>query len=330
MKKTGTAKKNNSSGYDWIHPSWRDLVIEHLRDDAVMRSDFLSKCSINGVLLALSMGGGKAGERSLPLLACSHDWSNLKNRVSELVKREDCNKHLDLINSVLNLLRRPDITSASENSNEIHSAELLGFASGLLSDCRSEWDLRMRSLKPRLLDSYYLLSMYFSPLPASPDLSATWQSCYSLFVNEINSYKLGDELDENVFQEFFSFIGICSANEPRFLRQVDYPQLLQSQVVHFIDQASGELIKSLEVGPEDDMQGEIYRLESIEKACDSINFFPDDLLSKADELASDLSSRKDALEQLMLEVYSNDPIPSSIDDRSRPEQFSLDELFADL
>ena len=53
---------------DWVHPSWRDLVIESLADDAAARRHFLARCGVDGAALALSGGGGAAGERERPLL----------------------------------------------------------------------------------------------------------------------------------------------------------------------------------------------------------------------------------------------------------------------
>jgi hypothetical protein len=51
----------------WVHPSWRDLVIDHLAGDPLARRRFLERCSLD-VLLALSVGGGATGERRFPLL----------------------------------------------------------------------------------------------------------------------------------------------------------------------------------------------------------------------------------------------------------------------
>ena len=46
---------------DWVHPSWRDLVIDELADDPAARRRFLSRCGVDGAALALSGGGGADG-----------------------------------------------------------------------------------------------------------------------------------------------------------------------------------------------------------------------------------------------------------------------------
>src|SRR5882757_9830620 len=62
---------------EWMHPSWRDLVIDHLARDAASRQKFLSRCGLQGFLLALSSAGGATGERAIPLLVQPRDWQAL-------------------------------------------------------------------------------------------------------------------------------------------------------------------------------------------------------------------------------------------------------------
>jgi hypothetical protein len=62
---------------DWVHPSWRDLVIEELAADAELRRRFLAHCGVDGASLALSTGGGATGERFRPLVRCDADWDAL-------------------------------------------------------------------------------------------------------------------------------------------------------------------------------------------------------------------------------------------------------------
>ena len=69
----------------WVHPSWRDLVIEHLRSDAVAREQFLRQTSVYGALLAISIAGGADGTRKLPLLVGDSDWDALNDRLFALL-----------------------------------------------------------------------------------------------------------------------------------------------------------------------------------------------------------------------------------------------------
>ena len=69
----------------WVHPTWRDLVIERLASDAALRRHFLGHCGPHGVVLALSTAGGAEGERPLPLIAGDEDWDALGDRIYALV-----------------------------------------------------------------------------------------------------------------------------------------------------------------------------------------------------------------------------------------------------
>jgi hypothetical protein len=67
---------------EWVHPSVRDLVIDHLMTDAASRQTFLGRAGIDGVMLALSSEGGATGERLFPLLQNEGDWRLVKERVA--------------------------------------------------------------------------------------------------------------------------------------------------------------------------------------------------------------------------------------------------------
>jgi hypothetical protein len=73
----------------WVHPSWRDLVIDQLAGDAGARARFLRVAGLDGVELAVSLGGGAYGDRSLPLMVGDPDWDVLTTRSLELAGELD-------------------------------------------------------------------------------------------------------------------------------------------------------------------------------------------------------------------------------------------------
>jgi hypothetical protein len=74
---------------DWVHPSWRDLVIEELAADAELRRRFLAHCGVDGASLALSDGGGATGERTRPLVRCDADWDALGDGLHRVCEELD-------------------------------------------------------------------------------------------------------------------------------------------------------------------------------------------------------------------------------------------------
>jgi hypothetical protein len=72
-----------------VHPSWRDLVIEELAQDATARRHFLARCGIDGAAVALSGSGGATGERERALLRADADWDALGDGLYSLCHELD-------------------------------------------------------------------------------------------------------------------------------------------------------------------------------------------------------------------------------------------------
>jgi hypothetical protein len=330
MRPAHSTTKPAYTGYDWIHPSWRDLVIEHMRDNAAIRCDFLSRCGTYGILLSLSRGGGVKGERNTPLLSTKNDWLILKRRVSALVKQEPLERHQDLINAVLGLLARPEVNHKSRLTDTAMHGELTDLARGLLSDCRKEWNSRKLILVPSTLSSYYRLSELLSPLPSSPDLEATWTTYYNAICDAMDDYHAGCNLTSRAFETFFHFVGICFLNEPRFLRQKDYPNCLSARMSRFLLAVKEEDTDTINPGPEDEMAKESSRLESIESALNSVSVVGEALRSEAEKRGSELRTLIDQIDDFIRENYSDEPEPEPSHSYSPRDDFILEELFADL
>ncbi len=94
----------NEDVYEWVHPSWRDLVIDCLIEHRITRRRFLGRCSIAGIALSLSSAGGASGERSLPLLLEATDWDYLRSNLEASIPnmcQQDNERLLHLIGESL-------------------------------------------------------------------------------------------------------------------------------------------------------------------------------------------------------------------------------------
>ena len=119
-------------GIGWVHPSWRDLVIDELRDDPDARRRFLSASAVDGVTLAVSRAGGVAGERTLPLMLADADWDALGDRLHEL--RHELEDR-ELARVLLALGVALDSVVDKQQARELDS-----LAVNVLGATRSEWD----------------------------------------------------------------------------------------------------------------------------------------------------------------------------------------------
>jgi hypothetical protein len=153
-------------GIGWVHPSWRDLVIDELRSDAAARQRFLASCAIDGVTLALSAEGGISGERVLPLMVTDSDWDRLGDRLGELLRDLE-HQHLADV-----LLRLSNTLTAIEDPAQALEADSL--ASYLLGATRRTWDHEHQPLPAFLLDAWYALNQQVANAVHPPSLAATW------------------------------------------------------------------------------------------------------------------------------------------------------------
>ena len=157
-------------GVGWVHPSWRDLVINELREDAGARSRFLDACGLHGAMLALSQDGGVAGERTLPLLVDDGDWDRLGDRLAQLC--DELEDH-DLAQLLLALrdVRTADVSRTQE-------WEARNLAASMLNAVAMRWDERHQPLPGFLLEHWYALREWAPGSITAPQLGLTWAELY--------------------------------------------------------------------------------------------------------------------------------------------------------
>jgi hypothetical protein len=134
--------------FEWIHPSWRDVCIEFLAERKERRTRFLERCSVNGLLLALSKGGGVAGERVMPLLKDEDDWKSLSRSASEIALEGDLDS-LEKLASAISVGY-----PGTSNANRHHVGEL---GKRILNDCNSRYRTPENSISAKCLASLFEL-----------------------------------------------------------------------------------------------------------------------------------------------------------------------------
>jgi hypothetical protein len=156
----------SSLGIDWVHPSWRDLVIDEVCADRGARRRFLRTCGPYGALLVLSHEGGMAGERKLPLLVEDGDWDTFTDRVGELLRQlEDPDQarlllaHYAMLGADLDASQRAEAQSLTEYT---------------LGATRRSWDQQRQPLPVFLLQAWYLTNSRLPEPLDPPQLGATW------------------------------------------------------------------------------------------------------------------------------------------------------------
>ncbi|HUA70285.1 MAG TPA: hypothetical protein VMA96_04370 [Solirubrobacteraceae bacterium] len=153
-------------GIGWVHPSWRDLVIDELREDRIARRRFLAVSGVDGVTLAISAAGGSTGERTLPLLIDDADWDALGDRLHELrPELED----RELARVLLSLMGAIAVVGDAYQARELES-----LAANVLRTSRRAWDERHGPVPVFLLEAWYGLNACLAESAVRPQLAPTW------------------------------------------------------------------------------------------------------------------------------------------------------------
>lgn len=157
-------------GIGWVHPSWRDMVINELREDSAARQRFLEACGLHGVMLALSREGGIVGERILPLLVSDSDWDALGDRAGKLVKQLE-DQELAQLFLALRGLWTVEITRSQKR-------EARSLVTNVLKMTARRWDQEHRPLPGFLLEHWYALREWDPEAIQPPQLGLTWAELY--------------------------------------------------------------------------------------------------------------------------------------------------------
>jgi hypothetical protein len=153
-------------GIGWVHPSWRDLVIDELGHDPAARRRFLSSCEIYGLMLALSSQGGAVGERVFPLLLADSDWDALADRIAQVLAEledRDIGRLLIALADALN--------AAVELPQHVEAVSLAEY---VLGAARRSWDKQARPLPVYLLEAWYGANALLPEHQKPPVIGRTW------------------------------------------------------------------------------------------------------------------------------------------------------------
>ncbi|MGN6870355.1 MAG: hypothetical protein ACTHMY_18350 [Solirubrobacteraceae bacterium] len=208
-------------GIGWVHPSWRDLVIDELAEDGEARRRFLSACGIYGVLLALSRKGGASGERSLPLMMCDGDWDTLGDRVGELLPEledHDLGRLLlclgDALNEWLAPTQRPEVES------------LTCYVLGAIN---RSWRKQGRPIPVFLLEAWYAANELLAEPEEPPRIATTWEELHPA------DYRLAGDLtarDLQVLDDWLALAQVLASHDPDALRRLGFYAYDQQLLAH--------------------------------------------------------------------------------------------------
>jgi hypothetical protein len=195
---------------EWVHPSWRDLVIEALAADDEARRHFLQRCGVDGAAIALSFGGGASGERERPLLRCDADWDALGDGLYSLCHECDETEAIQL----LGLL---------EDAGEFD--EVLALARIVLD--RLGWAGKAVSVDA--IAAWAPVAARLHPTPEPPAVAMTWLELEPAAAPETPA-----ELER--FADWVRLAWLLHEFDRELLRGLHFPEKYATALLEFADQ----------------------------------------------------------------------------------------------
>ena len=214
----------DSSRVVWVHPSWRDLVIEELATDTDARRAFLRDCSVEGILLALSTGGGVTGDRSLPLLIDDADWDLVGDRAVDLLLGLDDPAIVRLLTA---------LSETHSVASERQTAELEALAGSVLEQLARRWNSAHRVVPVGVLAAWFELACQLRPRLPEPELAPTWVE--HLPTERVD---ISDQSDLTSFDDWIALAALAREHTPKTLAAFGFPESQAEVLERFVFDAA--------------------------------------------------------------------------------------------
>jgi hypothetical protein len=220
------------SHVEWVHPSVRDMVIGHLMADAAARRAFLSNAGIDGVMLALSSGGGAEGKRQFPLLEGAPEWAEIERRVLELPADESA----DALQRLLALLSDTARLSRSVDKEAV-AARLAELSRHGLEALREQWEIEGATISNADLRNFYRASALLAPPVKGPDLGKTWADTV-----EMTKGSIGGDVEEMMLaaEEWMGLAELLEHHDPEQMESFSFPAEHGELLEGIVEQLEGE------------------------------------------------------------------------------------------
>jgi hypothetical protein len=306
----------------WMHPSYRDLVIDELVTQDHLRIKFLKEMSLQGIKLAISDAGGAEGTRRFPLMTDSKSWKLLRTRSIEMIGELTCREASDLLMAL-----------ASATQEAVGYPEHSQLATTLAAACttvRSKWDSSSEVLQASELETYCQASLLLKPLPPVPNLEESWTADYSRFQETLTDALNGSSLDEYAVRAWTKLTDTIHDNEPRFLRQVNFPENYSDEVSQLMEIIREDMNLDVESLSYDELASEKDRFETLRECTKILEDLTLTYQGDLEDLRADLDSFLSRMESRASDLEPPDSDDYDDDDRGQEAEFDIDALFSNL
>ena len=236
---------------DWIHPSYRDLIIEELARDLPRQRKFIRRASPAGLKLAISESGGQSGQRRFPLMTSEECWIDLRNRAAEIIHQGNARTGGELIEAFSSALRE---SSSKETRNRIEAQVQF-----LCKETEEAWRNPELEMDAEPLRSYIEACHAVGRTPLLPMLQNVWATyLQNLRVTAEEGYIS----DIDVIERWCILVNIIETNLMTLFDSPRWQESYQEGLKLLAEAVQGEVDSSIS-GDADVYSGEAYNLEQL-------------------------------------------------------------------
>lgn len=301
---------------NWIHPSYRDLIIDELARELPLQIKFLEKASLAGIKLALSVAGGGSGVRTFPLMGHKECWHSLQVRSLELAQS------WDKIDEILEVLVK---ASSNKEIKAAHKEYILNILRECCDIAYVHWERDGNDVSPVLLSSYALAARQLDPRPPFPNLLKLWEqaslSMQKILEDETNRLPIDDlRVWSLLTQMIYEF-------DLKAFEFLDFQKKFQEILQSILDTIETDLSNELEGLTSKEYDAEADLLQEIKEALWDIPLLKDTEIPIEDVLGN-LEGQAEIYRRYASE-YSDHP-DIDFEGRSSIKDFDIVEFFSDL
>ncbi len=306
---TGTFLKTGfASSLDWIHPSYRDVVIDKVSQDAETQVQFLRTASVRGLRLAFSTEGGEAGARRMPFMRCPGSWEEAADRLASTIRGKDLTQVVEILRSVF-----------IESRNDEELAERVDRLFTVVLDALSAYLGSERPLSAQQIQALH--SLYSLDGVGAPAFQFS-----SLFLSRLSEIEEELRSDPEVYpglvEELVALVNWVQRFEPLTIGNPKTQEKLDPVLEAFYEYAAS--VAEMPVDDYGDYEEEIEECERLFAAFNTINYGD---IERADEMAHLLEIQQSVYldSQIQEDSYEDEQLG-----HSTVGPFDIDGLFSDL
>lgn len=299
---------------DWMHPSYRDLIIDESAKNPLLRNQFLKTANLHDLGFALSNTGGAVGKREMPLIVDQDSKQIVAGKFLEFSKESNDWSVWQLL-----LILDHAIKNGVSDVNWIYP-----ILKDVLLILHNRW--LNKKVITRTLDIYCKTTLYFHPLIPLPDFEPSWNEQVHVIENELDEDNF---LEGWLINNFVEIIKLIQNYEPRLFIQIEFPEKYSDLALRIVDNLKYDIDSYILSPSQEEIGNEINRINDLrDNLINLIEVIPEwnqffskmihNLEKKKDELAEQLHEELEPNYDDFEDLAISDPI------------FDIDKLFEDL